>query len=95
MARDKSTTATGTTTTTNNGADRSVETKAEKFVRLARQRARKAANAIAALSGLAAKNNYVYTTEQVTKLIEFLQKQIDAVKSAFATGGTGGGDDIL
>lgn len=54
------------------------ETKADKFVRLAKARTTKALKAIAQLENLAG-SNYEYTAEQVTKIVGALDDAINKV----------------
>lgn len=60
------------------------ESKADKFKRIAENRTNKALDAIAALGGLAAKNNYDYTPEQVSKIIGAMENEISKLKDKFA-----------
>jgi hypothetical protein len=59
------------------------ETKAAKFKRLAEARVAKAMDAISTIGGLAAKNNYDYTDEQVTKIEAALQAEIVTLMNRF------------
>ena len=70
-----------------------VETKAEKFIRLASARTEKALNAIATLRGLTNKTNYDYTDEQWAKIFGALEGEMtrlqEAVKKPDAVASTG------
>jgi len=60
------------------------ESKSDKFKRLANSRTSKALDAIASIGGLAAKNNYEYTPEQVSKIVTALTAEIAKVSDKFA-----------
>ena len=59
------------------------ETKNEKFKRLSAQRIQKAAKYISALGNLANKSSYDYTEEDVEKIFNYLQKQLDDTRAKF------------
>lgn len=63
--------------------DVGAETKEEKFKRLSAQRIQKAAKYIQALGNLANKSSYDYTKEDVEKVFNYLQKQLDDTKAKF------------
>lgn len=69
---------------TETATETKTESKAEKFVRLGASRTNKALDAIAAIGGLAAKNNYDYTDEQTAKIFAALEAEIAKVKDKFA-----------
>lgn len=60
------------------------ETKADKFKRIAEKRTSNALDAIASIGGLAAKNNYEYTPEQVSKIMGALKGEISKLEDKFA-----------
>lgn len=62
--------------------NKKIEQKATKFREMAGKRTAKAMQAIRLLGNLASPN-YVYSTEQVDKVISALQKEIDTVYEAF------------
>ena len=63
--------------------DTSAESKEEKFKRLSAQRIQKAAKYIQALGNLANKSSYDYTKDDVDKVFNYLQKQLDDTKAKF------------
>lgn len=63
--------------------EKAVETKAEKFTRLAVSRTNKALDAIATIGGLAAKGNYEYTPEQVAKIFGALEAEMTKLQGKF------------
>lgn len=63
-----------------------VVSKADKFKVLVEPRTSKAMNGIATLRGLANKNNYDYTPEQVAKVLAALRGEIDVLEKAFSGG---------
>lgn len=56
--------------------------KAEKFVEVAQKRVAKAIQAVRLINNLASPN-YVYTQEQVDKIVNSLQAEVDTVYEAF------------
>lgn len=60
-----------------------VETKAEKFKRLAESRVEKALTAIALIRGLSNKGNYEYTPEQADKIGAALEAEVIKTVDAF------------
>ena len=60
------------------------ESKADKFKRIGAKRTSNALDAIAAIGGLAAKNNYEYTPEQVTKIIGAIEAETQKLKDKFS-----------
>lgn len=63
------------------------ESKADAFKRIAVRRMNASLDEMAKLKPLAIKANYDYTDAQVDMILSALQKELDKVKSAFATGG--------
>lgn len=61
--------------------------KADAFKRLGAMRVTKAINSMRGLQKLANKNNYLYTPEQVEKIIDALKTEVEAVHNAFNTTG--------
>ncbi len=59
------------------------ETKKEKFIRLAEKRTNKALEAIRLLGNLSNKNVYEYKQEEVEKIFNALDKEIEMAKSYF------------
>jgi len=59
------------------------ETKKEKFIRLAEKRTNKALEAIRLLGNLSNKNVYEYKQEEVKKIFNALDKEIEMAKSYF------------
>ena len=59
------------------------ESKNEKFKRLSAQRIQKAAKYIFALGNLSNKSSYDYTQEDIDKIFNYLQKQLDDAKLKF------------
>ena len=59
------------------------ETKAEKFVRLARARHRVAVKRIRLLANLGNRNNYEYDDEQVANMFHNLRIELDNAEAAF------------
>ena len=59
------------------------ETKAEKFIRLANQRAVKVLDALDSLSGLSNRNQYEFTDEQIAKLFGVIDAKIDEIAAPF------------
>lgn len=61
-----------------------VETKQEKFVRLAKERMPKVIARIRSIANLAHPTNYESTKEQAAKVIATLEAEIEKVREAFA-----------
>ena len=59
------------------------ETKADRFKRLAIVRTNKALEAIAAIGGLANKNNYEFTDEQTETIVKALEAKVVEVATKF------------
>ena len=76
-----------------NKSVKKVETKREKFVRLAQSRTNKALDAIAMLGGLAAPNNYEYTADDWAKIFGAIEGELtklqNRVKNPTAVAETG------
>ena len=66
--------------------------KADKFVELANKRVNRAINYLKSIGKLSNKNNYIYTDDQVKKIINVLQKEIDSIKQNFQNAGNVGTD---
>ena len=60
-----------------------METKRERFVRLAENRTNKIIDMIRLLGNLANKNNYEYTDEDVQKIFLAVEKELKAAKSKY------------
>lgn len=60
-----------------------METKRERFVRLAEARTNKTIDMIRLLGNLSNKNNYDYTEEDVTKIFAALEKEIKLSKAKY------------
>lgn len=60
--------------------------KVENFIRLADARVTKAMDAIAALRGLANRNTYTYTMEQVKAIFGALEGEMSTLQGLFAPG---------
>ena len=63
--------------------NKSEETKAAKFQRLAVNRTNKALDAIASIGGLSNKGNYEYTEEQVAKIFGALEAELTKLQGKF------------
>lgn len=63
------------------------ESKADKFKRLASLRTTKGINAMRGLQKLANRNNYEFSDEQVTKIVNALKEELEAVHNAFTRKG--------
>ena len=61
--------------------------KGEAFKRLGAMRTTKAINSMRGLQKLANKNNYAYTEEQVSKIVDALKTEVENVFNAFNTTG--------
>lgn len=59
--------------------------KADNFVRLTNMRVPKALNMLRIVSNLANRNNYKYSPEQVAKIVDALQKEVDNIRREFST----------
>lgn len=57
--------------------------KAELFIKLAQARARKATKTIQLIGNLSNKSNYEYTNEQVKKVFEYIQMELDKARRRF------------
>lgn len=60
-----------------------METKRERFERLAEKRTNEAVKKISLLGNLSNKNNYDYTDEHVKQIIDVLEAEIKSVKNRF------------
>lgn len=60
-----------------------METKRERFVRLAENRTNKLINMMRLLGNLANRNNYEYSDEDVKKIFNTLEKELKAAKDKF------------
>jgi hypothetical protein len=63
-----------------------VETKSDKFKRLANARLDKILTAIGQLAPLANKSQYEYTPEQLAKLFSLIDSKVEQVSAAFKDG---------
>lgn len=71
-----------------NGGDKppaKMETKAQKWARLANMRVPKAVKMIRNLANLANRNGYEFTDEQAAKLVDVLMVELVALKQRFAS----------
>ena len=85
MTRDKTgSTNMANTAKTADTATKKVETKAEKFQRLAPPRIQKALDAIGLIGNLSAKGNYEYTPDQVAKIKAALDAKVSSVMAGFS-----------
>ena len=64
-------------------AEKITKAKAAKFVELAEKRVTKAINAIRSIAKLSNKSNYVYTSNQVTKIAEVLRVEVVEMNEHF------------
>jgi hypothetical protein len=71
-----------------NGAPKPVESKSDKWKRLANQRFPKAKRALERLESLGARSQYEYTPEQVDRLLEALRALVADVEKAHTKGKT-------
>ena len=62
-----------------------INTKREKFIRLAENRVNKALNDIRLIGNLSNKNNYDYDQSDVNKIISTLEQEVRSVKKKFET----------
>lgn len=62
-----------------------METKHEKFQRLAESRTNRAIDSVRSLAKLANKNHYEFRHEEVQAIFTALKTEIDAAKAAYAT----------
>ena len=69
--------------TVNAPAEKTGETKAEKFVRLGEYRMNKAIDAIGRIENLANRSVYDYTLEQVEAMFSVLESKVAEVKAKF------------
>ena len=69
--------------TENTPAEKTGETKAEKFVRLGEYRMNKAIDAIGRIENLANRSAYDYTPEQVEAMFSVLESKVAEVKAKF------------
>ena len=69
--------------TENTPAEKTGETKAEKFVRLGEYRMNKAIDAIGRIENLANRSVYDYTLEQVEAMFSVLESKVAEVKAKF------------
>lgn len=60
-----------------------METKRERFVRLAENRTNKLINMLRLLGNLANRNNYEYSDDDVKKIFNTLEKELKAAKDKF------------
>lgn len=60
-----------------------METKRDKFVRLAEARTNKAIDMIRLISNLSNKNNYEYSEEDVQKIFSTIEKELKNAKAKF------------
>ena len=60
-----------------------VETKKEKFIRLAENRTNEAIKKIRLLGNLSNRNNYDYDNNQVNEIIDALEKEIQVLKKTY------------
>lgn len=60
-----------------------MESKSEKFVRLASARTNKSIASIRSIRKLANRNHYQYTDEQVSEIIKALKAELEMLKHAF------------
>ena len=60
-----------------------METKREKFERLAEKRTNEAVKKISLIGNLSNKNNYDYSEEHVKQIIDVLEAEIKSVKDKF------------
>lgn len=58
--------------------------KREKFVELAEKRVNRAIKDIRLISNLANKNNYMYTEQDVAKIISVLEQELKSLKTRFS-----------
>ncbi len=70
--------------TVNTPAEKTEETKAEKFIRLGEYRINKAIDAISRIENLANRSSYDYTPEQVEAMFSVLESKVAEVKEKFA-----------
>lgn len=59
------------------------EDRREKFVELAEKRVQRALKDIRLIGNLSNRSNYIYTDEDVKKIIKVLKESVDDVKSRF------------
>ncbi len=69
--------------TENIPAEKTGETKAEKFIRLGEYRMNKAIDAIGRIENLANKSDYDYTPEQVEAMFSVLESKVAEIKAKF------------
>ena len=69
-------------------AKRTMETKDEKFVRLAERRVNLVLERLAMLGQLSDRKNYAYTDAQVSKIFRAIESEVRATKTRFKDGGT-------
>lgn len=62
---------------------KNVETKREKFVRLAEARTNKILNMLRLLGNCASKNNYEYTDDDVKQIFNAIEKEIKNTKAKY------------
>ena len=62
-----------------------IETKRDRFVRLAEKRVPRALTSIRVIRNLANTGNYEYTQEDVDAIVASLKKAIDEVETAFSS----------
>ena len=67
----------------------SIETRQDKFVRLAEQRVNVILDKIRLLGQLSNRSNYEYTDAQVETIFKAIQKDLNAVKGKFKEGPNG------
>jgi hypothetical protein len=60
------------------------ETKRDKFVALAEKRVVRAVKAIRVVGNLSNKTNYDYTDEDVTKILDTLEAEVDSIRGRFS-----------
>ena len=63
-----------------------LETRHQKFVRLAEQRVNVILDKLRLLGQLSDRRNYEYTDEQISKIFKALDSELKATKSKFANG---------
>lgn len=66
----------------------SKESPAEKFKRIGERRVNRAIKDLRAIGNLANRSNYVYTDEQVKKIVRTLKKEIAHLQSRFSQDST-------
>lgn len=71
------------------GHEGSIETKNERFVRLAEGRVNATLDKLRLLGQLANRRNYDYTDDQAAAIFRALQKELNATKAKFRDGASG------